>query len=141
MVDLADPRVFEAVVDSLVNWLYLVDHDRKIVYWNRGLKGFRAKTTRCDWAILSRRPARNCDENETRLCGPPATGRLLRDGQPGAAVYLVTGMAIACPCMYGHFLCGTSPERLWVLAEVFEERAFVPETDRRKDDMAKYGCR
>ena len=36
MVDLADPRVFEAVVDSLETGVYLVDHDRKIVYWNRG---------------------------------------------------------------------------------------------------------
>jgi diguanylate cyclase (GGDEF)-like protein len=25
-------------------------------------------------------------------------------------------------------------------AEIFEERGFVPETDRRRDDLAKYGC-
>jgi hypothetical protein len=33
MLDLGNPRVFEAVVDSLEAGVYLVHRDRKILYW------------------------------------------------------------------------------------------------------------
>jgi len=36
MVDLANSRVFEAVMDFLESGVYLVDRDRKIVHWNPG---------------------------------------------------------------------------------------------------------
>src|ERR1700757_4165676 len=62
MVDLNDPRVFEAVVDSLEMGVYLVDCQRKIVFGIEARREFRATcaTTASDgsaamtsWCIVS----------------------------------------------------------------------------------------
>jgi PAS domain S-box-containing protein len=53
MLDLGNPRGFEAVVDSLEAGVYVVDRDRKIVYWNHGaerISGYLRQKSRDDIA-------------------------------------------------------------------------------------------
>ena len=90
MVDLTDPRVFEAVVDSLETGVYLVDHDRKIVYWNRGaerISGYKrhdvtGRYCRDDLLV-------HCDENEKR---PRQRGRPPERRRPTRRETPLTGL-------------------------------------------------
>jgi PAS domain S-box-containing protein len=67
MLDLGNPGMFEAVVDSIEAGVYLVDRDGKIVYWNHGaetISGYlRQQVTGryCGDKTLA-----HCDERETR---------------------------------------------------------------------------
>jgi PAS domain S-box-containing protein/diguanylate cyclase (GGDEF)-like protein len=143
MVDLADPRVFEAVVDSLETGVYLVDHARKIVYWNRGaerISGYKrhdvtGRFCRDDLLV-------HCDENEKQLCGSSCPlADCMRDGQPReASVYLRHREGHRVPVHVRALPLRNKAGAIVGAAEIFEERGFVPETDRRRDDLAKYGC-
>ncbi len=65
----------------------------------------------------------------------------MRDGQPReAAVYLRHRDGHRVPVHVWALPLRDKFGKIVGAAEVFEERAFVPETDRRKDDLAKYGC-
>lgn len=91
MLHLGNPRRFEAVVDSLEADVYLVDRDRKIVYWNHRAEKIseylRQQATRryCGDNRLA-----HCDARETQLCGDACPLiDCMRDEQPRkAAVYL-----------------------------------------------------
>ena len=52
MLDLGNPPMFEAVVDSLEAGVYLVDRDRKIVYWNHGAERISGYLRQQVWTML-----------------------------------------------------------------------------------------
>ncbi len=144
MVELGDARIFEAVVDSLETGVYLVDQHRKIMYWNHGaerISGYKRQDVigrfcRDDLLV-------HCDENEKQLCGAACPlVECMRDGQPReAALYLRHREGHRVPV---HVRAIPLRDRNGVIVgagELFEERSFLPETDRRRDDLAKYGCK
>jgi len=143
MLELGNPRVFEAVVDSLEAGVYLVDCDRKIVYWNHGaerISGYlRQQVTGryCGDNILA-----HCDEKETQLCGEacPLIG-CMRDGQPReAAVYLRHRAGHRVPVYVRAIPLRDAAGAVVGAAEIFEEHHFVPESDRRESELGKHGC-
>ncbi len=143
MTELADSRIFEAVVDSLETGVHLADSHRKIVYWNHGaerISGYKRQDVTgrfCRDDLLV-----HCDENEKQLCGSSCPLLdCMRDGQAReASVYLRHREGHRVP-VHVRALPLRDPNGTIVgAAEIFEERGFVPETDRRKDDLAKYGC-
>ena len=121
----------------------MVDRDRKIVYWNHGaerISGYlRQQVTGryCGDNILA-----HCDERETRLCGDrcPLID-CMRDGQPReAAVYLRHRAGHRVP-VYVRAIPLRDPAGAIVgAAEIFEEHHFVPDSDRRQDELGKHGC-
>ena len=143
MVDLADPRIFEAVVESLETGVYLVDRHRKIVYWNRAaerISGYKrhdvtGRFCRDDLLV-------HCDENEKQLCGSSCPlVECMRDGQAReASVYLRHREGHRVPVHVRALPLRDPAGTIVGAAEIFEERGFVPDTDRRKDDLARYGC-
>jgi PAS domain S-box-containing protein len=143
MVDLFDARVFEAIVDSLEIGVYLVDRHRKIVYWNHGaerLSGYKRHdvTERfCRDDLLV-----HCDENEKQLCGTTCPlSDCMRDGQiREASLYLRHREGHRVPVHVRAIPVRDKSGTVVGAAEIFEERAFAPEADRRRDDLAKYGC-
>jgi PAS domain S-box-containing protein/diguanylate cyclase (GGDEF)-like protein len=142
MGDLADPRIFETLVDSLETGVYLVDLHRKIVYWNHGaerIAGYKRQDVIgrfCREDLLV-----HCDENEKQLCGSSCPLLdCMREGQAReASVYLRHREGHRVPV---HVRALPLRDRNGVIvgaAEIFEERRFLPETDRRKDELAN-GC-
>jgi PAS domain S-box-containing protein len=143
MVDLSDSRVFKAVLDSLETGVYLVDRQRKIVYWNRGaekISGYKQQDVTgrfCRDDLLV-----HCDENEQQLCNSSCTlADCMRGGQlREASVYLRHREGHRVPVHVRALPLRDREGAIVGAAEIFEERGLVPETDRRRDDLAKYGC-
>jgi PAS domain S-box-containing protein/diguanylate cyclase (GGDEF)-like protein len=143
MVDLTDPRIFEVVVDSLETGVYLVDRHRKIVYWNHGaerISGYKRQDVTgrfCRDDLLV-----HCDENEKQLCGSSCPlADCMREGQAReASVYLRHREGHRVPVRVRALPLRDQNGAIVGAAEIFEERGFQPETDRRKDELAKYGC-
>jgi len=88
---LENPEVFRAVLESLQTGVYIVDEDRRIVFWNDGaerISGFLRQDVvgrLCRDNILV-----HCDENHAVLCGDacPLTDTM-RDGKPRSVeIYL-----------------------------------------------------
>jgi diguanylate cyclase (GGDEF)-like protein/PAS domain S-box-containing protein len=143
MLDLGNPRMFEAVVDSLEASVYPVDRDRKVVYWNHGaerISGYlRQQVTGryCGDNTLA-----HCDEKETQLCGDACPLiDCMRDGQPrAAAVYLRHRAGHRVPVHVRAIPLRDRAGAIVGAAEIFEEHHFVPESDRRQDELGKHGC-
>jgi len=143
MVDLTDPRVFEAVVDSLEAGVYLVDRHRKIVYWNQGaerISGYLRQDVTgrfCRDNILV-----HSDEHEAVLCGAACPlADCMRDGQSREAwVYMRHRAGHRVPV---HVRAVPLRDRTGAIvgaAEIFEEHALVPAEERESDPLSKWGC-
>src|SRR5689334_16336230 len=86
-----NPEHFEAILRSLPHGVYVVDLDRKILFWNSGaeqITGYRSQDVmgrHCQDNVLM-----HCDENYTQLCGCHCPlQETMADGQPREAnVYL-----------------------------------------------------
>jgi diguanylate cyclase (GGDEF)-like protein/PAS domain S-box-containing protein len=127
-----DPNIYRAVLENLSTGVYLVDEDRRIVFWNDGAErvaGFLRHE------VLGRFCRENilvhCDENNAVLCGVACPLLdTMRDGRPREAeVYLrhkdghrvpvrVRGVPIRDP---NGVIIGA--------AESFEERAIAPDSN------------
>jgi PAS domain S-box-containing protein/diguanylate cyclase (GGDEF)-like protein len=143
MLDLTDPHVFEAVVESIEIGVYFVDQHRKIVYWNHGaerISGYKRQDVTgrfCRDDLLV-----HCDENDQQLCSAacPLTD-CMRDGQPReASVYLRHSEGHRVPVHVRALPLRDRAGAIVGAAEIFEEHRFLPQTDRRRDELAKYGC-
>src|ERR1035437_2463992 len=84
MLDLQCPEVFRTVLESLTTGICLVDHERKIFFWNEGAEAITGYLRQevlgrfCGDFILVKSHARNrtiCDQSCPLLSA-------LRDGQP-----------------------------------------------------------
>ena len=91
MPDLQNPETFRAILDSLQIGVYLVDRNRKILYWNDGaeqITGYHRHEVvgrSCKQNILM-----HCDEHGCVLCGTNCpVSEVIHQGKPmEAQVYL-----------------------------------------------------
>lgn len=69
MPELPDAEIFRAIVDQLDTAVYLVDRERKIMYWNRGAE---TVTGYLSQYVVGRTCRDNilvhCDDHNTQLC-------------------------------------------------------------------------
>ncbi len=82
------PAHCQAILEDLPNGIYVVDTDRKILFWNRGaeqITGYLSQETvgrHCQDNLLM-----HCDENHVILCGDRCPLRAtLSDGRPREAI-------------------------------------------------------
>jgi diguanylate cyclase (GGDEF)-like protein/PAS domain S-box-containing protein len=142
MSDFSNPEIYRTVLESLHTGVYLVDRERRIVFWNDGaerITGHRRHDVLgrfCRDNILV-----HCDENNKQLCGDacPLT-EVMRDGHSREAeVYLlhrdghrVAVLVRAVPIRDGHgAVIGA--------AESFSERDSAVSPERRSCSMASQG--
>jgi PAS domain S-box-containing protein len=143
MAGLQDPEIFQGVLNSLHAGVYLVDRERKIIFWNEGAERI---TGYIRHEVLGR-PCREdllayCDDAGNVLQGSscPLVGAL-HEGRPREAhVYLRHKS--------GHRL----PVRVWAApvrgrdgsivgaSETFDEVTSVIPSDRHQSHLAMYGC-
>jgi PAS domain S-box-containing protein len=143
MLDFADSRLLEAVLDSLDSGVYLVDKHRKIAYWNHGaerISGYLRQDVTgrfCRDDILV-----HTDENDRVLCGHACPlADCMRDGQPREAqVYLLHRAGHRVPVHVRSVPLRNSFGDIVGAAEIFEARAFEPEMDNRQNELARHGC-
>ena len=142
MSELQDPEIFRTVLDTLQTGVYLVDRNRKIVFWNDGaerITGYMRHDVLgrfCRESLLL-----HCNDQGCVLCGAtcPFT-QTMHDGKSREA-------RIQLRHKQGHRV----PVRMRIVpirdhhgsvigvAESFDEPGFAFE-DRRQHDLAAYGC-
>lgn len=142
MSELQDPEIFRTVLDNLQTGVYLVDRDRKIVFWNDGaerITGYMRHDVLgrfCRESLLL-----HCNDKGCVLCGAtcPFT-QTMHDGKSREA-------RIQLRHKQGHRI----PVRMRIVpirdhhgsvigvAESFDDLGFAFD-DRRQHDLAAYGC-
>jgi diguanylate cyclase (GGDEF)-like protein/PAS domain S-box-containing protein len=142
MPDFSNPEIYRTILESLHTGVYLVDRERRIMFWNDGAEKI---TGHLRHDVLGRFCRDNilvhCDENNQLLCGDdcPLTD-VMRDGHPREAeVYLrhreghrVPVLVRAVPIRDGH---GT----VIGAAESFSERESAVSPERRTCSMVSQG--
>jgi diguanylate cyclase (GGDEF)-like protein/PAS domain S-box-containing protein len=134
MLKFEDPNVYRAVLENLPTGVYLVDEDRRIVFWNDGaerITGFLRQDVVgrfCRENILV-----HCDEANALLCGVacPLT-HTMRDGRPREAdVYLRHKDGYRVPVRVRAVPIRDQDGVIIGAAESFEERAIAPDPNCR----------
>ena len=124
-----DPNIYRAVLENLPTGVYLVDEDRRIVFWSDGaerISGFLRQDVVgrfCGDNILV-----HCDEKNALLCGTacPLT-HTMRDGRPREVdVYLRHKDGYRVPVRVRAVPIRDQDGIIIGAAESFEERAVAP---------------
>lgn len=138
MYRLSDPEVLRDVLEELSTGVYIVDPERRILFWNQGAEKISGHLSQdvvgrcCGEKILA-----HCDESSRILCGDECPLlQTMRDGRRRTAdVYLrhkaghrVSVHLEANPIRDEH---GT----IIGVAESFFERRYVPQPDRRLNNI------
>ncbi|MGO9270144.1 MAG: diguanylate cyclase domain-containing protein [Terriglobia bacterium] len=139
MLKLEDPELFRAVLDSLQTGVYIVDADRRIVFWNDGaerISGFLRQDVvgrLCRDNILV-----HCDENHSVLCGDacPLTATMLDGKLRSVEVYLHHKEGYRVPVKVWAIPVRDQEGRIVGAAESFEMRAVAANADHRRNRVA-----
>jgi diguanylate cyclase (GGDEF)-like protein/PAS domain S-box-containing protein len=143
MAVLDNPEVFRAIVDGLHVAVYLVDRDRKILFWNAGaeqISGYLRHEVigkSCHDGILM-----HSDENGVPLCGSlcPLLGTM-HDGQPRETqIYLRHKMGYRIPVRVRAFPIHDEGGEMVGMAESFEKQSIATESDEHENSLAAHGC-
>jgi PAS domain S-box-containing protein/diguanylate cyclase (GGDEF)-like protein len=138
-----DPNIYRAVLESLPTGVYLVDAERRIVFWNDGaesITGFLRQEVVgrfCGDNILV-----HCDEANAVLCGVacPLT-HTMRDGRPREVdVYLRHKDGYRVPVRVRAVPVKDRNGLIVGAAESFEERAIAPDPNCRLVDPSDDVC-
>jgi diguanylate cyclase (GGDEF)-like protein/PAS domain S-box-containing protein len=142
MPDFADPEIFRTVLESLQIGVYLVDRDRRIMFWNDGAQKITGYLRQ---DVLGRFCRDNilvhCDENNSLLCGAACPlAEVMRDGLPREAeVYLRHREGHRVPVLVRAIAIRDRHGAVIGAAESFGERHSVVSPDRRQNHLAAYG--
>ncbi len=139
MLKLEDNEVFRAVLDSLQTGVYIVDEDRRIVFWNDGaerISGFLRQDVvgrLCRDNILV-----HCDKNHSILCGDACPlADTMRDGKPRSIdVYLHHKEGYRVPVRVWAVPVRDREGTIVGAAESFEMRAVAANADQRRSRVA-----
>jgi len=130
MSGVLNPANCQAILEGLPNGLYVVDRDRKILFWNQGaeqITGYRGPEVigrYCQDNLLM-----HCDENYAPLCGDrcPLKDTML-DGRPrDTNVYLRHKEGHRVPVRIRAIPVRDPEGTIIGAAEIFDERHDVPE--------------
>ena len=134
-----DPEVYQTLLESMPNGVYLVDRDRRILMWNDAaekISGYLRQEVvgRCcrDDLLV------HCDENNTILCGEACPLlETLSDGKPRVAdVFLRHKSGQRVPVRVRAIPVREPGGTIIGAAEVFDERVLLPETDEHPNSEA-----
>jgi diguanylate cyclase (GGDEF)-like protein/PAS domain S-box-containing protein len=138
MYRLSDPEILREVLEELSTGVYIVDPERRILFWNQGaekISGFLSQDVVgrcCGEKILA-----HCDENSKILCGDGCPLlETMRDGRRRTAdVYLrhKAGHRVAVHLEANPIR--NEQGTLIGVAESFFERRYVPQPDRRLNNV------
>jgi len=130
MSGLLNPAHCQAILEGLPNGLYVVDLDRKILFWNQGaeqITGYRGQEVvgrHCQDNLF-----RHCDESYTELCGERCPLKhAMSDGKPREAnIYLQHKEGHRVPVRVRAIPVRDAEGTIIGAAEVFDERQDMPE--------------
>ncbi len=133
MSKLEDPNIYRAVLESLPTGVYVVDEDRRIVFWNDGAErttGFLRQEVVgrfCRDNILV-----HCDADNSVLCGTACPlADTMHDGRPREVeVYLRHKDGFRVPVWVRAVPIRDEEGLIIGAAEIFEERAIAPDLNR-----------
>jgi PAS domain S-box-containing protein len=138
-----DPEVFQTVLIGLQTGVYLVDRDRKIVFWNDGAQ-------RITGYMRHEVIGRFCRDDLLCYCddqGEPLHGSLapltnaLQEGRPRQAhLYLRHKAGHRVPVRLHTTPIRDGKGAIVGAAESFDEASFVLPLDRHQSQLAAYGC-
>lgn len=143
MAGLHDPEIFQHVLNSLHTGVYLVDRERKIVFWNQGAE-------RITGYMRHEVVGRLCREDLLAYCDD--TGSLLQGAACPLLGVLQEGRPREVHVYLRHKLGHRLPVRVWTspirsqdgaivgAAESFDEASSVLAPDRHLSQLALYGC-
>jgi len=140
---LEDPNIFRSISDNLQIGLYLVDRDRRIVFWNReaeritGYMRHEVLGRLCRDGLLM-----HCDAEAHPLCATDCPlAKAMRDGTPqDGDVYLHHKSGHRVPVGVRVFPVRDGSGVILGAAETFEEQAMLPLSLRRQTMLAAHGC-
>jgi PAS domain S-box-containing protein/diguanylate cyclase (GGDEF)-like protein len=130
MSGILHPALCQAILEGLPNGLYVVDRDRKILFWNQGaehITGYRGQEVvgrHCQDNLLM-----HCDENYQMLCGEHCPLKdTMSDGHPREAnVYLRHKEGHRVPVRVRAIPIRDADGSIVGAAETFDERHDLPE--------------
>jgi diguanylate cyclase (GGDEF)-like protein/PAS domain S-box-containing protein len=138
MSPIRDPEVFREVLEELSTGVYVVDRERRILFWNRGAEKISGHLSQyvvgrcCGEGLLA-----ECDENSKILCGDACPlVDTMKDGRSRALDLFLRHKA-------GHRVAvhvearpvRNSEGTIIGAAASFFERRYVPEPDRRLNSL------
>jgi diguanylate cyclase (GGDEF)-like protein/PAS domain S-box-containing protein len=136
-----DGDLYRLLLDHLEEGIYIVDCDRRILYWNGGAERI---TGYCAHEVVGRLChgdlLMHCDGSGQVLCGTECPlKKVMQDGAPReCTVYLRHQHGHRVPVhVRSRAICATGGERVGAV-EVFEEAKPAPRADLR--DLAEYEC-
>jgi PAS domain S-box-containing protein/diguanylate cyclase (GGDEF)-like protein len=143
MAGLLDSEVFQNVLNSLQTGVYLVDRDRKILFWNDGaerITGYMRHEVLgrlCEEALLA-----YCDRSGVMLHGAtsPLLGALHEGRIREAHVYLRHKAGHRVPVRVRVAPIRGGDGSVVGAAESFDEVRSVPALDHHQSNLAAYGC-
>jgi PAS domain S-box-containing protein/diguanylate cyclase (GGDEF)-like protein len=139
MSGLLNPAQCQAILESLPNGIYVVDRERKILFWNEGaeqITGYRGQEVigrHCQDNLLM-----HCNESYQLLCGGncPLQDTMF-DGQPREAnVFLRHKEGHRVPVRVRAVPVRDAAGAIVGAAEIFEERREVPELHMHPNALA-----
>jgi diguanylate cyclase (GGDEF)-like protein/PAS domain S-box-containing protein len=138
-----NPEIFRTILDDLLTGIYLVDRDRKILFWNRGAERITGYLRQevvgrcCHDNILA-----HCDVEGSPLCVTDCPlVYTMRDGRPRAArVYLLHRLGHRLPVQVRTVAIHDSRGVIIGAAESFDERAHLSERVRDREILARHAC-
>jgi diguanylate cyclase (GGDEF)-like protein/PAS domain S-box-containing protein len=142
MSGLQDPEIFRTVLDSLQTGVYLLDRERKILFWNDGAERITGYMRHdvvgrfCRENILV-----HCNDQSCVLCGStcPFT-QTLHDGKSREAkIQLRHKQGYRVPVRVRIVPIRDQHGSIIGVAESFDEQRFVFD-ERRQHNLAAYGC-
>jgi len=143
MSKLDDPNIYRAVLESLPTGVYVVDEDRRIVFWNDGaerISGFLRQEVVgrfCRDNILV-----HCDADNSVLCGTACPlADTMHDGRSREVdVYLRHKDGYRVPVRVRAVPVRDEEGLITGAAEIFEERAIAPDLNRGIDNPSDEVC-
>src|SRR5437016_7225941 len=142
MSDFSNPEIYRTVLESLHTGVYLVDRERRIVFWNDGAEKI---TGHLRHDVLGRLCRDNilvhCDDNNKMLCVDACPLiEVMRDGQPReVAVYLRHRGGYRVPVLVRAVPIRDAHGAVIGAAESFSERESALSPERRTCSMVSQG--
>lgn len=143
MSELDGPEIYRAVLDSLQTGVYLVDRDRRILFWNDGAEKITGYLRQDVVGSFCRDQIVDSDAGARNVLSDAAAAlsATLRDGRP-------TIMSVSLRHKAGHRVfvrlravaIRNSHGTIIGAAESFEEDISASDWNRRHDKLADYGC-
>jgi PAS domain S-box-containing protein/diguanylate cyclase (GGDEF)-like protein len=138
-----DPEIFRTILDSIQSGVYVVDRERRILFWNAGaerITGYQRHEVVGHFCRENILP--NCDDHGCGLCGNVCPlGVTLHEGKSKEAnVYFHHKDSHRLPVHLWAVPIRDPSGGLFGVAESFEVRRAATAEDRRLSPLASHGC-